>query len=178
MCWRSPAVLSNLLHWRLRPGGAVVILRRLLPWTASASRKSHGEQISKTPFTSVSAGGRHTSGGRLDGTLACWGSGAYGQGQAAKGEFTSVSSGGTTAAACASYGTIACWSDKGVRQATTPEGTNSLQTVPVVATCVDLVWTVLSHAGGPSRHCAQYPSSPGHRGRMTYLLTSLPRLPV
>ena len=50
-------------------------------------------------FTSVSAGGAHTCGLLVDGSVACWGDDYVGESSPPVGEFTSVSAGGITHAA-------------------------------------------------------------------------------
>ena len=62
-------------------------------------------------FASVSAGGRHNCGVRVDGSVACWGNNEYGQATPPEGEFASVSAQGarTCGVRVDGYGSLACW---------------------------------------------------------------------
>ena len=59
---------------------------------AGADAKAGGE------FTSVSAGGLHTCGVMVGGSVACWGSNEYGQAAPPEGKFASVNAGVATPA--------------------------------------------------------------------------------
>ena len=73
---------------------------------------------------SVSAGGEsHTCGVRSDGTVACWGSAAWGQTTPPAGTFTQVSAGYFHTCGVRSDGTVTCWGYDGFGQATSPAGT-------------------------------------------------------
>ena len=60
-------------------------------------------------FVSVSAGASHTCGVRSDGSVACWGSGYYGQATPPAGSFVSVSAGGDHTCGVGSNGSVYCW---------------------------------------------------------------------
>ena len=69
----------------------------------------------------VSAGGLHTCGVRTDGTVACWGSDAYGQASPPAGTFRQVSAGAYSTCGVKTDGTVACWGNSG--QSSAPAGT-------------------------------------------------------
>ncbi len=65
-------------------------------------------------FSSISAGGLHSCGVLLDGSIACWGSDGRGQATPPEGEFLSVSAGGGHTCGVKADGTIACWGSAAV----------------------------------------------------------------
>ena len=73
-------------------------------------------------FASVSAGGAHTCGVRLDGSVACWGADSLGRTAPREGEFTSVSAGNQHTCGVRVDGSVACWGSDRKLQATPPEG--------------------------------------------------------
>ena len=73
-------------------------------------------------FVSVSAGGLHTCGVRIDGTVACWGSSVYGEATPPAGQFASISAGAYHNCGVRRDGTVACWGSSETGQATPPEG--------------------------------------------------------
>ena len=60
-------------------------------------------------FTSVSAGGYHTCGLKVDNSVVCWGGNDYGQATPPAGEFLSVSAGFYHACGLKGDGTVQCW---------------------------------------------------------------------
>jgi alpha-tubulin suppressor-like RCC1 family protein len=60
-------------------------------------------------FLAVSAGGRHTCGLRIDGTVTCFGNNDAGQSTAPPGIFLSVSAGYNHTCGVQLDGTVACW---------------------------------------------------------------------
>ena len=73
-------------------------------------------------FASVSAGGEHTCGVRLDGSVACWGWNTLGRTTPREGEFASVSAGHQHTCGVRLDGSVACWGSDRKLQATPPEG--------------------------------------------------------
>ena len=76
----------------------------------------------------VSAGGLHTCGVRIDGTVACWGSNDTLDGRTARqaippaGQFASISAGTDHNCGVRRDGTVACWGSGDQGEATPPEG--------------------------------------------------------
>ena len=76
----------------------------------------------RVKYTSVSAGGDHTCGVRVDRTVACWGADGSYQATPPEGEFLSVSAGKLHTCGVMEGGSVACWGADGSDQATPPEG--------------------------------------------------------
>ena len=87
---RHPALYAN---WRICPD-------------ATPREISTGRSLN---LASVSAGGRHTCGVRLDGSITCWGKDEYGQSTPPAGEFTSVSAGFNHTCGVRLDGSVSCW---------------------------------------------------------------------
>ena len=62
-------------------------------------------------FKSVSVGGAHSCGLRVDGTVECWGDNDFGELDAPLGQFSAVSSGGFHTCGLRVDGTVECWGD-------------------------------------------------------------------
>ena len=73
-------------------------------------------------FIFVSAGGRHTCGVLVDGTVDCWGDDHYRQSSPPSGEFIFVSAGGRHTCAVLVDGTVDCWGAHYYRQSSPPSG--------------------------------------------------------
>ena len=73
-------------------------------------------------FVTVSAGGGHTCGVRVDGSVACWGADSLGRTTPREGEFTSVSAGNQHTCGVRVDGSVDCWGSNLSGQAMAPEG--------------------------------------------------------
>ncbi len=77
---------------------------------------------SQESSASVSAAEHHTCGVRIDGTVSCWGSDAYGKATPPEGEFASVSAAEHHTCGVRTDGTVFCWGSDAYGKATPPEG--------------------------------------------------------
>ena len=88
-----------------------------------------------TEFASVSAGGEHTCGVRVDGSVACWGGDRFGQSTPPEGEFASVSAGQNHTCGLRVDGSAACWGYDLDGQSTPAEGEFASVSSGVEHTC-------------------------------------------
>ena len=124
-------------HWRLLNADAAVkelLKRRGIVEESSGPTKgleqtTTSESNGTREFASVSAGGAHTCGVRVDGSVACWGRDSeYGLLSPPEGEFASVSAGDWHTCGVRVDGSVACWGSNLSAllefggQATPPEG--------------------------------------------------------
>jgi len=93
---------------------------KLLPETQSPSQS--GDSAADT-FTDVSAGGWHSCGLRVDGTIECWGYEVPRRTAPPSGTFSAVSAGSLHSCGLRVEGTIDCWGINHQGQATPPDGT-------------------------------------------------------
>ena len=90
-------------------------------WLASSLLTLTAPQASDR-YSAVSAGGGHSCGLRTDGTIECWGSNSYGEGDAPAGRFGAVSAGGGHSCGLRTDGTIECWGSNSYGEGDAPAG--------------------------------------------------------
>ncbi len=83
----------------------------------------------------VEAGDDFTCGANHNGTLACWGSNAFGKATPPPGTFTAVSAGGDHACGVRTNGVLACWGRNGFGQANEPPGAFTAVSAGFAHTC-------------------------------------------
>ncbi len=98
-------------------------------WTA-ASPAGDGTTTAKPAppagsFSQVATGDTHTCGVKQDGTVACWGSDAYGKATPLPGSFSQVSAGLEFTCGLQQDGSVACWGDNYWGQSSPPAGSFS-----------------------------------------------------
>ena len=86
-------------------------------------------------FSSVSAGTLHTCGVEIDGSVACWGEGTFGETSPPDGQFSSVSAAFLYTCGVKFNGSVACWGDVLKGQPMPPEG-QFVSSMPGVNTLV------------------------------------------
>ena len=103
------------------------------PTPAAGTGDGGGRDTGATPATeapgatwvqAVSAGGKHTCGVRVDGSVDCWGDNEHGQSTLPEGEFASVSAGWVHTCGVRADGSVACWGNDSFGQSTLPEGSS------------------------------------------------------
>ncbi len=96
------------------------------PTPTPASQDSRPETSDRAgtsaTFASVSAGGEHTCGVKLDGSVQCWGSDVAGQATPPGGVFASVSAGMFHTCGVKTNGFVQCWGRDDYGQSTPPAG--------------------------------------------------------
>lgn len=110
--------------WGRRAVGPVVLMvLAVLAGAGSAPASGYTTPASARSFTQVGAGRANVCALKVDGTLLCWGSDAYGQSTPPAGTFTAVSVGDDHACAIRTDQTLACWGDAGSSMTAAPAGT-------------------------------------------------------
>ena len=92
---------------------------------AAGASEEMGGQVAKTKLASVTAGGAHTCGLRVDSSVACWGRDDAGQATTPEGEFTSFSAGFDHTCGLRADGSVGCWVGDDFGEATPLEGCES-----------------------------------------------------
>jgi len=142
-----PAVLATSCSTRADPPAPITAEpaasrgRDVAAVAPAASRSSR--------FVRLSAGGGHTCALGADGSITCWGDGAFGQLQAPAGTFVDLASGGLHSCARRTDRTLECWGHMSNEPATARAGTFDELTTGNITSCarrgdhhVECWWTL------------------------------------